>query len=78
MKYLLFSFILAALVSCGSSNQKASLKWVQLFNGKDLNDWRIKIKDHELNENFGNTFRVENGVMKVSYDQYDGFKEKWK
>lgn len=77
MKYLLSSFILAALVSCGSSNQKASLKWVQLFNGKDLNNWTIKIKDHELNENFGNTFRVENGVMKVSYDQYDGFKEKY-
>jgi len=48
-----------------------------LFNGKDLKDWTIKIKDHPLNENFGNTFRVENGVMKVSYDQYDGFKEQF-
>lgn len=52
--------------------------WIQMFNGKDLNDWIIKIKDHPLNENYGNTFRVEDGVMKVSYDQYhDQFKEQF-
>src|SRR5258705_10212840 len=52
--------------------------WIQMFNGKDLKDWIIKIKDHPLNENYGNTFRVENGVMKVSYDQYnDQFKEQF-
>ncbi len=48
-------------------------EWIQLFNGKDLNDWNIKIKGHELNENYNDTFRVENGVMKVSYDKYDRF-----
>jgi hypothetical protein len=53
-------------------------KKIRLFNGKDLHDWTIKIKDHAVNENFGNTFRVEDGVMKVSYDQYDGkFKEQF-
>jgi hypothetical protein len=46
-------------------------KWIQLFNGKDLTNWTIKIKDHPFNENWGNTFRVEDGVMKVRYDQYD-------
>lgn len=52
--------------------------WIQLFNGKDLNDWSIKIKDHPLDDNYGNTFRVENGVMKVSYDQYNNeFKEQF-
>ena len=50
---------------------------IQMFNGKDLKDWTIKIKDHALNENFGNTFRVENGLMKVSYDQYDSFKQQF-
>ena len=34
-------------------------KWQQLFNGKDLTGWDIKIKGHELNENYGNTFRSE-------------------
>ncbi len=77
MKYILPFLLAATFLSCGSSNQPASPQWVQLFNGKDLNDWTVKIKDHELNENFGNTFRVEDGVLKVSYDQYDGFKEQY-
>jgi len=48
-------------------------EWIQLFNGKDLSGWKVKIKGYELGENFGNTFRVEDGVMKVAYDQYDKF-----
>ncbi len=47
--------------------------WIQLFNGKDLTGWTPKITGYELGDNFGNTFRVENGVMKVSYDKYDNF-----
>lgn len=61
----------------GMSQNKATGKWIKLFNGKDLREWKIKIKDHPLNENFGNTFRVENGLLKVSYDQYNGFKEQY-
>ena len=53
-------------------------EWIQLFNGKDLTGWTPKIRYHKLGENFGNTFRVEDGVLKVSYDQYDGkFKEQF-
>src|SRR5687768_10533213 len=48
-------------------------KWRQLFNGKDLDGWTPKITGHALNENFGKTFRVEDGVLKVSYDQYRDF-----
>lgn len=47
--------------------------WIQLFNGKDLTNWRVKITGYELDENFGNTFRVEDGLLKVRYDQYDEF-----
>ena len=51
-------------------------EWIQLFNGKDLEGWTPKIRHHELGENYGNTFRVEDGLMKVRYDaekypQYD-------
>lgn len=45
-------------------------KWVKLFNGKDLNGWTMKISGYPLGENFGNTFRVENGILSVRYDQY--------
>lgn len=52
-------------------------QWIQLFNGKDIDNWKIKIKDHELGENFGNTFRVEDGLLKVAYDRYDNFDAKF-
>ena len=50
----------------------AEQEWIQLFNGRDLDDWVIKIKSYELGDNYGDTFRVEDGLLKVSYDQYEG------
>jgi hypothetical protein len=47
--------------------------WIQLFNGKDLNDWQIKFAHHPLGDNFNNTFRVENGLLEVRYDKWTGF-----
>lgn len=47
-------------------------EWIQLFNGKDLTGWTPKVRNHELGDNYADTFRVENGVLKVSYDKYDG------
>ncbi len=52
-------------------------QWIQLFNGKDLKDWRVKITGHPLNDNYGNTFRVVNGNMVVNYDQYSKFDEQY-
>ncbi|MFB3787665.1 MAG: DUF1080 domain-containing protein [bacterium] len=49
------------------------MKWIPLFNGKDLEGWKPKITGYELGDNFGNTFRVEDGILKVRYDQYDKF-----
>ena len=48
-------------------------EWIQLFNGKDLDGWIIKIAKHPLHENFNHTFRVENGMMVIRYDEYDTF-----
>lgn len=48
-------------------------QWISLFNGKNLDGWTVKIAGHDLNDNYRNTFRVENGMLKVSYDQYDKF-----
>lgn len=52
-------------------------KWIQLFNGKDLKGWKPKIKGYRLGENHADTFRVEDGVLKVSYDKYERFDEKF-
>ena len=48
-------------------------QWLQLFNGRDLSDWTIKFAKHGLGENFRNTFRVEEGLLKVRYDQWPKF-----
>ncbi len=77
MKHFL-SFILAASLSILNTKKlNAQNGWIKLFNGKDLKDWIIKIKDHPMNSNYANTFRVENGIMKVSYDQYKDFNEQF-
>ncbi len=47
--------------------------WIQLFNGKDLSAWDIKFAKHALNDNFNNTFRVEDGLLKVRYDKWSSF-----
>lgn len=44
--------------------------WEPLFNGKDLSGWTAKIAGHPLEENFGDTFRVEDGILSVRYDAY--------
>ncbi|MFI5457092.1 MAG: DUF1080 domain-containing protein [Isosphaerales bacterium] len=51
--------------------------WIPLFNGKDLDGWKPKIKGYDLGENYGNTFRVENGLLKVLYDRYSQFDGKF-
>lgn len=51
--------------------------WIPLFNGRDLTGWRPKIRGYPFGENFGNTFRVENGVLRVAYDQYDTFDDRF-
>ena len=75
-KFILYllKFILVFLLftSCNIGKRDAG-KWIQLFNGENLDGWDVKITGYELNENFGNTFRVEDGLLKVRYDQYDDF-----
>ena len=73
MKKLLALSVCIVACLIASAQKKTKVKgWIQLFNGKNLDGWTVKIKDHPVNDNFGNTFRVENGIMKVSYDQYGG------
>ena len=60
-------------LGCTAPEPPAAPDWVPLFNGKDLDGWVPKIKGHPAGVNFGNTFRVEDGLLKVRYDSaYDG------
>jgi hypothetical protein len=71
---LAFCLLLApGLMAGGKSAQPAKGKWVSIFNGKNLDGWKVKITGHDLGDNFANTFRVEDGLLKISYDQYKSF-----
>lgn len=52
-------------------------EWRQLFNGKDLTGWDVKIRNYNLNDNFAATFRISNNNLRVSYDGYDKFDERF-
>lgn len=51
--------------------------WVSLFNGKNFDDWIVKIHNHELGDNYAETFRVKDGVLQVNYDGYERFDERY-
>ena len=75
---VLFSLSILFALSCQSKRTvQTSQKWGSLFNGKDITDWIVKIHHHEAGENFGNTFRVEDNMISVRYDQYGDFNEQF-
>jgi len=52
-------------------------EWIQLFNGRDLDGWIPKIRGHAAGENVGDTFRVSNGILRVAYDKYQQFDDRF-
>jgi hypothetical protein len=79
MKKILFLLALTTFsYGCKESKTKSKIdadteEWIPLFNGKDLNDWDIKIAGHQLGDNYLNTFRVEDRMIRVVYDDYEAF-----
>lgn len=72
---LLFAVVFTGGAAADTSAGKE--EWIALFNGHDLGGWTPKITGHALGDNFGNTFRVEDGLLKVRYDQYTAFDGKF-
>lgn len=65
-------FIFLSYPALAQNNNKSDQDWKKLFNGKEINDWIVKIHHHNVGENYGETFRVEDQMIKVRYDQYEG------
>jgi hypothetical protein len=70
---LLFA-LAAAVAVAGQPNRE---EWEPIFNGKNLNGWIPKLAFHEVGDNFADTFRVEDGAIRVSYDKYPEFGSKF-
>ena len=82
IKYLVLFICLGCLLqSCSdtasSTTGKSKEDWVSLFNGKDLTGWDIKIAGEPLDSNYLNTFRVEDSMLRIAYDQYKTFDGKY-
>jgi hypothetical protein len=70
--------LLLAMTGCGPRTQvHAAGEWRDLFNGRDLSGWDLKIRGSDLNENYRNTFRVEDGLLRVRYDDYETFDDRF-
>jgi hypothetical protein len=87
VRFLGTALALAAATVCGvlaqtPSNAPAKADpdrkdWIQLFNGKDLSGWTPKFAHSELGTNVHDTFRVEDGLLKVRYDKWKGFTDEF-
>jgi hypothetical protein len=74
IKYTAIALLLCFVAGAQNPSEE---KWESLFNGKDLSGWTPKIRNYPSGENFGNTFRVEDGKIVVRYDAYDAFNERF-
>lgn len=75
--FLAGTALLPAAVTAQKERDKE--EWIQLFNGRNLEGWIPKIRGHKAGVNFANTFRVEDELIKVRYDEeaYPQFDEKF-
>lgn len=69
--------LMLLITGIACSDKQTPNEWKNLFNGKDLSGWYVKIHHHEPGVNAGNTFRVEDGIIKVRYDQYEEFNDQF-
>jgi hypothetical protein len=69
------TLLAVSVLSVGAAALQAqeAQEWIPLFNGKDLSNWTIKFTGFELGENYRNTFRVEDGLLRVVYDEWPTF-----
>lgn len=74
----LLMLALCFMTISGFGQKKADKEeWEKLFNGKNLDGWDVKIRGRELNDNYLNTFRVEDGKMVIRYDEYSDFNKQY-
>jgi hypothetical protein len=65
--------VAVGLPVAAQKNNPDEKAWTQLFNGRDLTGWTPKFARHDLGVNLNDTFRVEEGLLKVRYDKWTGF-----
>jgi len=77
MRELKIIAVILFFTGCAAEKQATTDSWIRLFNERDLDDWIVKIHHHDPGVNFGNTFRVEDGMIRVRYDEYGDFNDQF-
>ncbi len=73
-KYMVVAVVLlTGLLVAGPVGAEEEGEWIQLFNGEDIDDWTPKFRGEEAGVNYKNTCRVEDGLLRVCYDEYEEF-----
>ncbi len=66
------------LVSFSPKTEKdAKNEWINMFNGKNLDGWIVKIHHHDVGDNYANTFKAVDGKIQVNYDGYTEFNNRY-
>jgi len=81
MKRIMLFVLTIVAASCQQDASESAMdsrtgasEWTELFNGRDLSGWVPKIRGEPLGSDVRETFRVEDGLLTVSYDAYDAAK----
>lgn len=72
VKPAFFTCLMVLVASCTAQKKVDGDSWAPLFNGQNLDGWTTKIHHYETGDNYGDTFRVEDRIIKVRYDKYEG------
>jgi len=69
--FLQIAALLLPTIACGQNSTTG--EWIQLFNGENLDNWQVKFTGQELGANYRETFRVENSLLTISYENWNNF-----
>ena len=64
-------------IVAGACTPDPASEWIPLFNGRDLTGWTVKISGSDLGEDPWGTFRVEDGLLTVGFENYDDFGDRF-
>jgi len=78
IKKILPCVFLILVLSCKTNKTNIEKEnWIEIFNGVNLNGWIMKFSGCELNENYLSTFIVEDSILKISYENYEAFNNRY-
>jgi hypothetical protein len=68
---------IALLATTGCMTPQSETEWIELFNGRDLTGWTVKIAGSDAGQDPWGTFRVDDGLLTVGYEAYDEFDDRF-